>query len=269
MSPLFNFLSRPIRLGFGAVLSGVLSMFLLSPVLASEDGFPLERAPDRSRDQAALQRGAQLFVNYCLNCHGAKLMRYNRLQDLGLTEDHIRNNLLFTGDKVGDMMEVSLGKKDAKHWFGAEPPDLSVIARAKNSSAGSGADWLYTYLRTFYKDPSRPTGWNNLVYPNVGMPHVLYELQGEARAKMVTYTDPHNPSNTMTKVESLVVEKPGTMTTVAYDNATADLVGFLVWMSDPNAIQRKQTGVWVLLFLSLLMLPCAWWLNRVYWRDIH
>jgi len=147
--------------------------FIPALVMANEGGFPLDHAPDRSTDMAALQNGAKLFINYCLNCHSASAMRYNRLRDIGLTEDQIKTNLLFTGEKVGDLMKTTMAPKDAKAWFGAVPPDLSVIARAKASEAGSGADWLYTYLRTYYKDESRPTGWNNMVFPNVGMPHVL------------------------------------------------------------------------------------------------
>ena len=141
--------------------------------LANSGGYPLDRAPERTNDLAALQNGAKLFVNYCLNCHSASAMRYNRLRDIGLTEDQIKNNLLFTGEKVGELMKTNLSAKDAKEWFGAVPPDLSVIARAKASADGSGADWLYTYLRTYYKDESRPTGCNNMLFPNVGMPHAL------------------------------------------------------------------------------------------------
>ena len=153
------------------LLKKLIAALALVPVLAlaSEGGFPLERAPDRTKDLVSLQNGAKLFVNYCLNCHSASAMRYNRLRDIGLTEDQIKNNLLFTGDKVGDLMKVSLTAKDAKEWFGTTPPDLSVIARAKASEAGSGADYLYTYMRTFYKDDSRPIGWNNMVFPNVGI----------------------------------------------------------------------------------------------------
>src|SRR6185503_16627105 len=117
--------------------------------------------------------------NYCFGCHSASYMRYNRLMDLGLTEQQIRDNLIFTGAKVGELMAIGMTPKDAKESFGAPPPDLTVIARSRASGAGSGADWLYTYLRSFYRDPSRPTGWNNLVFPNVGMPHVLYGLQGQ------------------------------------------------------------------------------------------
>ena len=137
----------------------------------------------RRRIKAQRHGGAaarrQVFVNYCLNCHSASYLRYNRLNDIGLTEEQIKDNLLFTADKVGETMTIAMQRADAKDWFGAPPPDLTVIARARASEFGSGADWLYTYLRGFYRDDARPTGWNNVVFANVGMPHVLWELQGE------------------------------------------------------------------------------------------
>ncbi len=158
----------------------LLAVLLFLPLLAAAPERATRSTTRRTsaNDQAALQSGAKLFVNYCLNCHNASSMRYNRLQDLGLTDDEIKKNLLFTSDKVGDLMRVAMPAKDAKDWFGAVPPDLSVIARAKSSERGSGADYLYTYLRTYYKDDTRPTGWNNLAYPNSAMPHVLWQLQG-------------------------------------------------------------------------------------------
>ena len=156
-------------------------ILLLVPTLAlaAGDHIKLDRAPINEDDQASLQRGARHFANYCLNCHSANYMRFNRLQDIGLSDAQILDNLVFTGVKVGDLMKIAMDPKDAKAWFGATPPDLSVIARSRASEAGSGADWLYTYLRGFYRDAERPTGWNNTVYANVGMPHALWELQGE------------------------------------------------------------------------------------------
>src|SRR5271163_3583897 len=148
-------------------------MLLLVPLcVLAQEGPALDKAPDLSNNPAALQRGAEIFVNYCLNCHPASLMRYNRLRDLGLSEDEIEQNLLFATDKVGDPMTVALRAKDGKDWFGAAPPDLSVMARAKS------ADYIYTYLRTYYRDATRPTGWNNLAYPNTAMPNPLWQLQG-------------------------------------------------------------------------------------------
>jgi ubiquinol-cytochrome c reductase cytochrome c1 subunit len=236
-------------------------------VLANEATFPLDHAPDRTKDLPSLQNGAKLFVNYCLNCHSASAMRYNRLRDIGLSEDQIKNNLLFTSDKVGDLMKVAMPPKDAKAWFGAVPPDLSVIARAKASNAGSGADWLYTYLRTFYKDDTRPTGWNNLVFPNVGMPHVLWELQGIRNAKFVEEKDPHEEGKTIHKFAGFEQVKPGKMSALDYDQAVADLVGYLEWMSEPVQNTRKRLGVWVLLYLGGFMF-LAWRLSASYWKDV-
>jgi ubiquinol-cytochrome c reductase cytochrome c1 subunit len=241
--------------------------FVPALAMASEGGFPLDHAPDRTKDLAALQNGAKIFVNYCLNCHSASAMRYNRLRDIGLTEDQIKNNLLFTSEKVGDLMSVSMPAKDAKNWFGAVPPDLSVIARAKASSAGSGADWLYTYLRTFYKDDTRPTGWNNLVFPNVGMPHVMWELQGVRTAKFENVKDPHDASKTIHQFAGFEQVKPGQLSAIDYDQATADLVAYLEWMGEPAQNTRKRLGVWVLLFLSVFLL-LAWLLSGSYWKTV-
>jgi len=247
----------------------ILAMLLLLPslVFASEGGFPLDRAPDRSNDLTALQNGAKLFVNYCLNCHGAALMRYNRLRDIGLTEEQIKQNLLFTTDKVGDVMKTSMSAKDSKEWFGGEPPDLSVIARAKSSGAGSGADYIYTYLRTYYRDETRSTGWNNLVYPNVGMPHVLWELQGQRAAKFVDEKDPHDATKVVHKFEKFEQLTPGTMKAAEFDAAIADLVGFMQYMAEPVRASRVRLGVIVLIFLGLFTVA-AWRLNAAYWKDI-
>ncbi|MEY3789192.1 MAG: hypothetical protein RI960_129 [Pseudomonadota bacterium] len=251
------------------LLKKFLATIALVPLLAvaSEGGFPLDHAPERGNDLPALQNGARLFVNYCLNCHSASLVRYNRLRDIGLSDDQIRANLLFTSEKVGDLMKVSLAEKDAKAWFGAVPPDLSVIVRAKASGQGSGADYVYTYLRTYYKDPSRATGWNNLVYPNVAMPHVLWDLQGVRKAKFVEEKDPHDESKTVHKFEGFEQIKPGKLSSQAYDTQIADLVGFMAWMSEPVKNKRQQLGVWVLLFMSILVF-LTWRLNASFWKEV-
>ena len=241
---------------------------LSSAALANEGGPALDKFPkDRVTDMAALQHGAKLFVNYCLNCHSAAYMRYNRLRDIDLTEEQIRQNLLFAGDKVGDLMTVSISAKDAKAWFGAQPPDLSVIARSRAGDGGSGADYLYTYMRTFYRDETKATGWNNLVFPAVGMPHVLWELQGEQRAIFEEEKDAHDPSKTQHVFKRFELTKPGSMNKVDYDVAVADLVAYLQWMGEPGQSQRVRMGVWVLLFLSIFTLV-AWRLNASYWKDI-
>lgn len=238
---------------------GVLA-FVPAVAFASGPELHLDKAPDRSQDQLALQHGAKLFVNYCLNCHGASYMRYNRLKDIGLTEDQIKDNLMFTADKTGELMRVAIQRDEAKQWFGAAPPDLTVIARARASEFGSGADWLYTYLRSFYRDDKRPTGWNNTVFENVGMPHVLYELQGEQVVE-VKKEGEHEA-----KVLKLV--KPGKMKPEEYDAAVADLVGFLQFMGEPVANKRHTIGIFVLITLSILAV-LSYLLKRNFWRDVH
>jgi len=232
--------------------------FAAAPVMANEGGYPLEPAPVNTADLSSLQRGAKLFVNYCLNCHSASLMRYNRLKDIGLTDDQIRDNLLFSADKVGETMTIAMQPKEAKAFFGAQPPDLSVISRAR------GDDWLYTYLRTFYRDDSRATGWNNLVFPSVGMPHVLWELQGQRAAKFAETEEHGEKVHKFAGFEQL---SPGKLSKVEYDQATADLVGFLDWMAEPAQNHRKRLGVWVLLFLGMFTI-FAWRLNAAFWKDI-
>jgi len=228
---------------------------LFAPLLAFAAGaeLHLDKAPNKANDMAALQHGAKLFVNYCLNCHSASYLRYNRLNDIGLTEEQIKGNLLFTAEKTGETMTIAMQRADAKAWFGAPPPDLTVIARARSSEFGSGADWLYTYLRGFYRDNARPTGWNNVVFANVGMPHVLWELQGE---------------QVMGADHKLQLAKPGKMKPAEYDAAVADLVAFLNWMGEPMAEFRKNLGVIVLIALALLFV-FAYALKREYWKDIH
>jgi ubiquinol-cytochrome c reductase cytochrome c1 subunit len=259
-------MKKPISTLLTALLPALFS--ILMPVAArAEEGMRLDHVDDRSSDIPALQHGAKLFVNYCLSCHAAQSMRYNRLHDIGLTDEQIKASLLFSADKVGETMNVALNKNDGKAWFGAAPPDLSVIARSKGSEQGSGADWLYTYLRTFYRDDARPTGWNNLIDPNVAMPHVLYELQGEQRAVYVDEKD--EEGKTVRKFESFELDKPGKLSKLDYNIAVTDLVGYLVWMGEPEAMHRRQLGMLVLIFLGLFLLPCAWWLKHSYWKGIH
>ncbi len=237
-----------------AMFKKFLIAFLFAPLAAMASvSLKLDRAPDRATDKAALQNGAKLFVNNCLNCHGASFVRYNRLQDIGLTEQQIRDNLMFTADKIGEPMGISMPRKDAKEYFGAWPPDLSMIARARASESGSGADWLYTYLRGFYKDEKRPTGWNNVAFESVGMPHVLWELQGE---------------QVMGADHKLTLAKPGKLSPKEYDDAVGDLVAFMVWMAEPQAQFRKQLGIAVLLFLGVFFI-IAYAMKRAFWKDIH
>ncbi len=235
-------------------------------------GITLDRLPAdvNPNDPISLQRGAQVFVNYCMGCHSASYMRYNRLQDLGLTEQQIRDNLVFTGAKVGDLMKTGMDPKDAKEWFGAPPPDLTVIARSRSSGAGSGADWLYSYLRGFYRDPSRPTGWNNTVFPNVAMPHVLYQLQGEQVLKTEVVAIPRGSKGEVEshEVQKLALERPGALKPAEYDRLVADLVNFLSYMADPSRHYRQQLGIYVLMFLGVLFV-LAYALKKEFWKDVH
>jgi ubiquinol-cytochrome c reductase cytochrome c1 subunit len=248
-------------------------LLLAAPlVVLGADGAKLDRLPaDVSpNDPASLQRGAQVYVNYCIGCHSAGYMRYNRLQDLGLTEQHIRDNLIFTGAKVGELMKTAMDPRDSKEWFGAPPPDLSVIARSRSSHAGSGADWLYSYLRGFYRDPSRPTGWNNTVFPNVGMPHVLWQLQGEQTLETQVRAIPLGTKGDMLKFEGqkLVLVKPGAMSPADYDRLVADLVNFLAYVGEPVRQWRIDLGIWVLVVLGVFVV-LSYLIKKEYWKDVH
>jgi len=249
-----------------ALLAG---LFVVSSARAAGDGIAWDKFPrERVTDLAALQNGAKLFANYCLNCHAAAFVRFNRLRDIGLTEDQIRDNLIFTGGKVGDTMKIAMDPKDAKAWFGGVPPDLSLIARSRSAAGkGTGADYIYTYLRTYYRDDTKPTGWNNLAFPNVGMPHVMWELQGQQRAVFAEQKDPHDPSKVTHAFKSFEPITPGLMSATEYNLAVADLVAFLDWMGEPARNDRMRLGVWVLLFLTVFTL-IAWRLNAVFWKDI-
>ena len=247
------------------LLSLILSLGFVTGVQAASQGVAWDKAPNKINDMAALQNGAKLFVNHCLNCHSAAYMRYNRLKDIGLTEAQIKENLLFATDKVGETMKSAIDPKQAKDWFGANPPDLTVIARSRAGSGGTGADYLYTYLRTYYRDETKATGWNNLAMPNVAMPHALWELQGE-RKPILNEVEEHGHK---VKVFSGKWEqvKPGSMTPLQYDQAIGDLVGYMQWMAEPAQASRVRVGVWVLLFL-LMFAVIAWRLNASYWKDV-
>ena len=251
------------------LLALLATLSLLGPVHAAEVGIAWDKFPtERLTDMAALQNGAKLFVNHCLNCHSAAYMRYNRMRDIGLTEDQIRKNLMFASEKVGDTMKTSLDPKQAKEWFGGLPPDLSVITRSRSAAGkGSGADYVYTFLRNYYRDDTKATGWNNLAFPNVGMPHVLWELQGQQRAVFEDVKDPHDASKTIHQFKDYEPITQGTMSQAEYNNNVADLVAFLQWMSEPAQGSRVRLGVWVLLFLSVFTL-IAWRLNAAYWKDV-
>lgn len=242
----------------------MLALGLSTNVLANSAGPAWDKAPNRTNDMAALQNGAKLFVNYCLNCHSAAFMRYNRLQDLGLTREQVKANLLLTDNKMGETMKAAIDPQQAKGWFGVNPPDLTVIVRSRAGSGGSGADYLYTYMRSFYKDDARPSAWNNLVFPNVAMPHVLWQLQGERRP---IYEELKEHGEVAHVFKGWQQVKPGSMTAQQYDQAMGDLVSYLQWMAEPVQNTRVRVGIWVLLFLGIFTLS-AWRLNAAYWKDI-
>jgi ubiquinol-cytochrome c reductase cytochrome c1 subunit len=247
------------------ILSVLISMASSLPVFANTDAFVWDKAPNKLNDLGALQHGAKLFVNYCLNCHAASYMRFNRLTDIGLTEKDIKDNLLFTTDKVGETMKVAMDPKQAKDWFGGNPPDLTVIARSRSGHGGTGADYLYTYLRTYYRDEGKATGWNNLAFPNVAMPHVLWELQGE-RKPLYDTVESHGHETHVFKGWQQVT--PGKLSPAEYDEAVADLVNYMQWMSEPAQNTRVRIGVWVLMFLLVFMF-IAWRLNASFWKEIR
>lgn len=239
-----------------------LALLLLVPALAGASGAttPLDRAPVNSHDKASLQRGAQIFVNHCLNCHGAAAMRYSRLTDIGLSEPQIRDNLLLAGEKIGESMSASMDPKIAKAAFGIVPPDLSLAARSRSP------DWLYTYLRSFYRDPASKSGWNNTLFPNVAMPHALWEYQGVQALQVTERQDPN--SGDIKHSSKLVLERPGKLTAVQYDQYVGDLVNYLAYMGEPGQGGRKQWGVLVLFFL-VGFLGLAMLLKNEYWKDVR
>lgn len=248
------------------LLASMLGLAAAAPARAAETGWKLDRAEVDVTDKASLQSGARTFVNYCLGCHSASLVRYNALRGIGLTDDQIKDNLMFTAEKVGMPIANAMNPREGKDWFGVAPPDLSVIARSR------GADWLYTYLRTFYRDASTATGWNNAVFPNVGMPHVLWTLQGERVLRVEDVmkdgkpvSDGHGGTLKLTRLEQA---SPGTMSAVEYDRTMRDLVNFLVWMGEPHQLARKRLGVWVLFALTALVF-LTYFLYKSYWKDVH
>ena len=240
---------------------------LLTYVLMGAAGFAvanteearLDAAPINLQNMPSLQRGAKIFVNNCLNCHNAQFMRYSHLMQLGLTEDQVKQNLMFTTDKIADSMVSALDPKDAKEWFGKLPPDLTLVARVR------GSDWLYTYLRSYYRDDASPTGWNNTVFKNVGMPHILHELQGTQVLTKVGEKKGHGEH--MEPIMKLTMDKPGSMTPVEYDAYVTDLVNYLTFMGEPARPQRTQLGVIVLFFLVLAFFATLW-LKNEYWKDV-
>jgi ubiquinol-cytochrome c reductase cytochrome c1 subunit len=262
-------------------LTALLGFILLAATLtvsAEEEGLYLEPAPARRLDVESLQRGARNFVNYCLGCHSAQYMRYNRLTDLAISEKDIRDNLMFATDKVGSTMTSGISKADATAWFGTVPPDLSVEARIR------GIDWLYSYLLGFYRDEKAVTGWNNLVFNNVSMPHALWKLSGVQKLVETEYDEEGKAeaaaiavkglalaerlNDRKFVVKTLALEEPGTLPPVEYKAFVADLVNYLDYMGEPVRNERINIGIGVLIYLGILLM-FAYALKRAYWKDVH
>jgi len=237
-----------------AIFIGLVALFSVANATAAGSEIALHHANVNVRDVAASQRGAKLFVNYCLSCHDASYMRYNRLaEDLGLGEELVMENLVFADVKIGDTMEIAMRPKDAEKWLGKVPPNLSLTARSR------GPDWLYTYFLTFYQDETG--GWNNLALPNASMPHVFWELQGIQKPVYTTH-DGHEV------IDHLELAQPGLLTPAEYEETVRDLVTFLEYLGEPAQVKRKNVGIWVMLFLALFALV-AYALKAEYWRDVH
>lgn len=239
--------------------------FLLASVpmlgLAAGEGPHLDEANIDLGDQASLQRGAKYFVNYCLSCHSAKYQRYNRMaRDLGLAEDEVIGNLMFTTDKIGETMNIAMPVDKAKDWFGNPPPDLSVLIRAR------GVNYIYTYLRSFYADEKRPFGVNNIVFPDVAMPHVLWELQGEQ--KPVYRTEQDAAGKNIQVFDHFEPVSAGTLSPEEYDQVARDLTAFLAYVGEPIQMERKRLGIWVLLFIAVFFV-LSYLLKKEYWKDVH
>lgn len=223
-------------------------------------------------DKPSLQRGAGIFVNYCLSCHNAAYMRYNRMgHDLGIPDELVKQNLMFAGDRIGDLMKVAMRKEDAAKWLKRAPPDLTLIARVR------GPEWVYNYLRAFYRDDSTVSGWNNIVFPHVAMPNVLYGLQGEQRPVFRTVPVKEGVEQDGKVVEKTFekqvfdhfeIVKPGSQTPKQYDRDMRDLTNFLVYMGEPAKLVRYRIGVYVLIFLAVFLV-FAYLLKKEYWKDVH
>lgn len=237
----------------------VTAFFLPGMAAAAGGGAELESAGVNVRDIAAAQRGARLFTNYCLSCHAAEYMRYNRLvEDLRLSEETVLENLVFADAKIGDTMSIAMNPEEAARWFGKTPPDLSLVGRSR------GADWLYAYLRGFYRDAAG--NWNNTVLPNASMPHVLWQLQGIQEPVFETRIDEHGTE--IRHIKELELAEPGQLNEEEYDALARDLVTFLEYLSEPAQMKRKNIGVWVMLYLAVFAF-IAWLLKAEYWRDVH
>lgn len=239
----------------------VFGLLLVLPVfsaIAAEEGPETQHAGNDLSDRASLQRGAKLYMNYCAGCHSMKYLRYSRMaDDLGLSEEEVMTNLNLTGAKYGEQIQTAMTEEHAKQFFGKMPPDLSVESRVR------GSDWIYSYLKSFYQDPTRPLGWNNTIYVNASMPNPLWELQGLQRPVLGKKNAQGDRP-----VERLELASPGTHSAVEFDQTARDITNFLEYAGEPAALKRQSLGVWVILFLAFFTF-LAWLLKTEYWKDVH
>ncbi len=241
-----------------ALLATASAALLFCANALAASGGPVQQAGNDLSDQASLQRGAQAYMNYCSGCHSLKYLRYSRMaEDLGLSEEQVMQNLNFTGAKFGEQIHVTMTQPQGEKWFGKMPPDLSLISRVR------GSDWVYTYLKSFYLDESRPLGWNNTLFPNASMPNPLWDLQGMQHAE---FGEPNAAGER--HPERLVVTSPGRQNAQQFDQTVRDITNFLEYAGEPAALKRQSLGVWVVLFLALLSF-LAYLLKEEYWKDVH
>lgn len=262
-----------------------LALAPLTGTAAGGGSVPLEQANISLSNHASIQRGAKLFVNYCMGCHSTRYVRYKLFTEVGLTEDDIKDNLMFADGKIGDLMTIAMPEADAGKWFGAPAPDLTLTARIKHG----GADWIYSYLKGFYVDPARPMGVNNTVFPNVGMPHVLWDLQGvqEPVYKYEIHHDGHAVASFDSEAEAeaykakqgegyrlervvdrLEMVQPGSLTASEYDQVARDLATYMTYISEPMKLERQRMGIWSMVFL-LVFSVIAYLMKKEWWKDVH
>ncbi|MBU2870195.1 cytochrome c1 [Colwellia sp. E2M01] len=233
---------------------------LSATALAAGPSIPLDKANNDLSDKESLKKGFKTYLNYCLGCHQLQYQRYNRtFADLGIDDADGVENYMYTGDKVGDHITNNMSKKDAAKWFGTAPPDLTLEARLRSP------DWIYTYLRSFYIDESRPFGVNNTVFKDVGMPHVLQGLQGVSTLEV---SEVRGEDGKMHKVSTLSPAMGGSLTTEEYDVVIRDLTNFLEYVGEPNKLERKNIGYWVLVFLFFFFI-LTYFLKKEFWKDVH
>ena len=253
-------MKRYFQLSFAAV-AAIFLLVAATQVQAVSQGYPLQSIEVDIHNRNTLQRGAKYFVNYCLSCHSSRYARYKWVgRDLGLTEEMVKKDFIFTDSKVGDLMVVSMPAEGAQKWFGAVPPDLTLVSRAR------GKDWIYTYLKAFYLDDTRPMGVNNAIFQHVSMPHVLWDLQGWQKPIYKTVTGENG--NERQIIADFELVKAGTLSAEEYDRVVRDIVTFLSYLAEPAKLERQRIGIWVILFL-LILLAVVYLLKQEYWKDVE